>query len=343
MKPLIATLGCVLALSPHPFFFSSGAAEAAVVLRPPDLNPGDRYRLVFVTSGKTQAESEDIEYYNGFVDGYGDTALDSDWRAIGSTSMVNARDKTDTTGSDGVPLYRLDGERVANDYADLRDESLLNPIKYTESGSTVTEKVWTGTDKNCATPSKRYLGTLLPSGNEQARVGNSSGTTGGWFQWGYDPLTNERHVYGISEVLSVPFELKVTRATAWRNASKPGRVRYEGLVSGLDFSNGLTFTVTDGASLDQSGSVPAVDCTTARNGRVHCSYRDLSVHKKLVQASFRPTKTAGEYRYKVWMNKLDVPAPQGAPLGLLIDDGTELYEGSASNCTEQLKKLMCRD
>ena len=181
-------------------------AEGSVVLQPTDLNPGDEYRLVFVTSGLTQGLSDDINDYNNFVDGYGDLAMTSDWTAIASTLTVNARDNTGTTGSGGVPIYNFNGIRVADDYADLWDTTIDNPIKYTEVGGTVNEKVWTGTDKDGTTPSNRYLGTLIPSGNEQARVGNSTGKTGGWAQWGYDPLEDYRHMYGISEVLTIPSE-----------------------------------------------------------------------------------------------------------------------------------------
>ena len=140
-----------------------------------------------------------------------------------------------------------------------------------------------------------------------------------------------------------PEPLSVTRATAWRNASKPGRVHYEGVVAGVEFASGLTFTVTDGGTLDQSGSVTPGDCTTGRNGRIRCAYRDPSVKKKFVRASFRPTPNADEYRYKITMNKLDVPSGQISPLGLTIDDGTTLYEGSATNCLERNKKLLCQD
>ena len=79
------------------------------------------------------------------------------------------------------------------------------------------------------------------------------------------------------------------KVLAWvaRNASKPGVVRYEGVIAGVDFSNGITFTATDGASLDQSGSVAAGDCATANNGKVHCAYRDPSVKKKVARARTR--------------------------------------------------------
>ena len=190
MKPPILILYRALFLCLTSIALLAGEAKASVVLQPSDLNPGDPYRLILVTSGMTQALSPDIDYYNDFVDGYGDAVLASDWRAIGSTMLVNARDNTGTTGSGGVPLYRLDGQRVANDYADLWDESLITPIRYSELGTTVNEKVWTGTNMDGTTPDKRYLGTLLPSGNEQTRVGNSTGSSPGWVQWGYDPITD---------------------------------------------------------------------------------------------------------------------------------------------------------
>ena len=348
MKPLILIFCRAIFLCLTSLAVLAGEAKATVVLQPPDLNPGDPYRLILVTSGMTQALSPDIDYYNDFVDGYGDAVLASDWRAIGSTMLVNARDNTGTTGSGGVPLYRLDGQRVANDYADLWDESLITPIRYNELGTTVSEKVWTGTNMDGTTPDKRYLGTLLPSGNEQTRVGNSTGSSPGWIQWGYDPITDYRHMYAISSVLSVPLDMEISWATAWRDAANrrppvQGRVRYEGIASGLDFSKDLTFTVTDGGTLDQSETLPAGTCTTIKKGWVTCRYQDPSVRKKVVRATFRPTGVAGEYRYNIAMNKLEVPQPPIEPLSLSIQNGTDLHEGSLANCTEKRKRLVCRD
>lgn len=42
----------------------ANVVSAATVIPPPDLNPGDQYRLVFVTSGATTANSDDISTYN---------------------------------------------------------------------------------------------------------------------------------------------------------------------------------------------------------------------------------------------------------------------------------------
>ncbi|MCP4194746.1 MAG: PEP-CTERM sorting domain-containing protein [Planctomycetaceae bacterium] len=186
-------------------FVVSNPLQGSIILQPTDLAPGDQYRLVFVTSTLTEATSDDINYYNNFVDNLGDLAMTSDWTAIASTQTVNARDNTGTTGSGGVPIYNLNGIRVADDYADLWDTTIDNPIKYTEVGDTVSETaVWTGTEKNGTTHAKRYLGTLLPSGNAQAHFGYSSGTGNGWIQYGYRLLTEQKHLYGISQVQSIP-------------------------------------------------------------------------------------------------------------------------------------------
>ena len=44
------------------------------------------------------------------------------FRALGSTENVNVREHTETRDTDtSVPIYYLNGEKVADDYADLYD------------------------------------------------------------------------------------------------------------------------------------------------------------------------------------------------------------------------------
>ena len=47
------------------------------IIVPPGLNPGDKYRLVFVTSTTTDATSPDISYYNSFVTNVADDVPES--------------------------------------------------------------------------------------------------------------------------------------------------------------------------------------------------------------------------------------------------------------------------
>ena len=100
-------------------------------LIPAGLGEGDTFRLLFITSRRHNATSTDIETYNDFVQevaAAGHTAIraySSEFSVVGSTSAVDARDNTDTTytSSDrGVPIYWLDGNKVADDYADFYDE-----------------------------------------------------------------------------------------------------------------------------------------------------------------------------------------------------------------------------
>ena len=88
-------------------------AQAGIITTPTDLAPGDQYRLAFVTSG-SRRPSDFIEDYNDFVDGYGDTILPGDWKAIASTFhsddiQMSARDNTGTQGDAMIPIYNLIG------------------------------------------------------------------------------------------------------------------------------------------------------------------------------------------------------------------------------------------
>lgn len=138
--------------------------------------------------------------------------------------------------------------------------------------------------------------------------------------------------------------MSVTRATLWRNGSKPGRVVYEGVVADLDPMAGLDFTVTDGGTLNQSASVGPADCSVQRSGVVKCVYKDPSIKKKKVKATFKPTGNAGEYAFKLDMNKLSIPGPQTGPATLsIMETGGATFVGSNANCQVFTKKMVCSD
>jgi hypothetical protein len=56
------------------------SAISVPITLPSGLNPGDQYRLAFVTSSTRDALSTNIADYNNFVDALGDTAIASDWK-----------------------------------------------------------------------------------------------------------------------------------------------------------------------------------------------------------------------------------------------------------------------
>ncbi len=97
----------------------------AAVVAPAGLNPGDTFRLVFVTSTFTSATATEIAYYDDFVTASATAAgLDTyngavvSWQAIGSFSDTPAVLRVPAT-SNSSPIYRLDGAIVATSGADL--------------------------------------------------------------------------------------------------------------------------------------------------------------------------------------------------------------------------------
>ena len=141
-------------------------------LTPAGLEFGDRFRLIFVTSSKHHAGSAAIITYNNFVttaarSGSGHSAIvphGFGFRAVGSTESIDARDNTCTTGT-GVPIYWLNGNKVADNYGDFYDGSWddeANPKD--EGGNSISPpRVWTGTGHD---------GTAAPQG---AVLGRSDG------------------------------------------------------------------------------------------------------------------------------------------------------------------------
>jgi hypothetical protein len=121
---------------------------------PAGLNPGDQYRLAFVTSTQRDATSSDIADYNTFVQNVAGSVTDlanlgASWTAIASTSTVDARDNTNTNPASGpgVPMYNLAGQRIAAGNPELWDGFLDPgaPILYTESGTSLNATAWSGT------------------------------------------------------------------------------------------------------------------------------------------------------------------------------------------------------
>ncbi|CCI36017.1 PEP-CTERM sorting domain-containing protein [Microcystis aeruginosa] len=207
----------------------TSAAQAALVVVPTGLNPGDQYRLVFVTSGTRNATSSNINDYNNFVTSQvTGSALATQlttagfnlgtitWKAIASTRAsgsivaVNARDNTGTNPSSlGVPIYLIDGNRVANNNTDLWDGSIQNFINRTQSDTVLNGRVWTGTTGSgiavfnpTFTPGQFSLGGANPFG---AIVNGQSNSTSLWVNDNITAGINESlPLYGISSVLTVP-------------------------------------------------------------------------------------------------------------------------------------------
>ena len=182
-------------------------------LKPSGLNVGDTFRLLFITSTKRDATATGIATYNTFVQtaagsGHGDIqAYASHFRVVGCTAAVNAKDNTGTTGT-GVPIYWLNGAKVANNYADFYDNSWSNNADAdptVESGAQVSQSdfnarlPWTGCNGDGTSHSSGYLGV---SSDAFARGGGRGSTTNP-LNAGHDVASGNFPFYALSPVFKV--------------------------------------------------------------------------------------------------------------------------------------------
>src|SRR6185503_9245419 len=96
---------------------ATSAVRAAIVV-PADLQPGDQFRLMFVTTFAHDATSDDIAVYDAFVEinalAAGLTQYDSQpvaWHVLGSTFSVSAGSRL--PGSQ-IPIYNVDDQLLFN-------------------------------------------------------------------------------------------------------------------------------------------------------------------------------------------------------------------------------------
>ena len=187
-------------------------------LIPSGLQPGDLFRLLFITTGSITATSSDITTYDDHVRGqiadHGLAAIRPyapAFRVVGSTSSVNARDHTGLTGA-GVPIYWLNGPLVAQNNAGFwsdRWENWLKDDRRTQLGVTDdhSDWPWTGTDTD-GTAHADYLGHATQVRRGRFATGPSST---GPISDNSAPPSQSHTLYGISPVFSVardaPFDL----------------------------------------------------------------------------------------------------------------------------------------
>ena len=138
----------------------SGCTDATRVpadwpLQPSAITAGGKFRLMFKSSNTRDATSSNIADYNTFVQGRaaaGHTAIrpySAGFQALGSTASTDARDNTCTTGT-SVPIYWLNGVKVADNYPDFYDggwDDETHPKNERGSGASVS-RFWTGSNAN---------------------------------------------------------------------------------------------------------------------------------------------------------------------------------------------------
>ena len=193
------------------------AVPTGSAIIPDGLRDGDRFRLLFLSSGARNAEATGIDVYNEFVQAAaaaghtGIQGFSDGFRAVGSTAQIDARENT-WMRTEGVPIYWLGGDQLADDYADFYDGSWDDETGATdETGSprgisTDADSPWTGSNHD---------GTEEVSSNGSHGLGGgaSTGTVVGQLNAevpGDGPLdadlkerSESRPLYGISPVLVV--------------------------------------------------------------------------------------------------------------------------------------------
>ena len=208
--PLLAALPFEAAAQTTPTANTDGSytVPGDWALLPSDVAPGGKFRLLFVTSTTRHASATDIASYNSFVQtraAAGHAAIraySAQFRAVGSTAAVHARDNTSTTGT-GVPIYWLNGAQLADNYTDFYDGTWDSYAVRHESGAsaTFTPFVWTGSNDDGTAHATRPLGNTSGPGVRRGyvRSGSSplsdSGASKTFFSHG---------LFGLSPVFKVP-------------------------------------------------------------------------------------------------------------------------------------------
>ena len=186
------------------------------VLKPSGLGGGDQFRLIFLTSLGHVGSDTDIEVYNDFVRdraASGHVAIQASraaFNVVGCTASTDARDNTHTTytsSNKGVPIYWLNGAKVADEYEDFYDGSWDDEAndknQFGFNGldtSNAANYPWTGCDHDGTEATGMALGDTTP------RVGRPNSTDTGNGPIGSvttESSSSHRPMYGLSAVFTV--------------------------------------------------------------------------------------------------------------------------------------------
>ena len=205
------------------------------VLKPSGLGGGEQFRLIFFTSLSHVGSDTDIEVYNTWVQGVaggGHAAIQAygaAFNAVGCTASTDARDNTHTTytsSNKGVPIYWLNGAKVADEYEDFYDGSWddeandKNQLGFNGlDTSNVTNYPWTGCDDDGTKSTGMALGDTTP------RVGRPNSTdTGNGPIGSVTTKSNVDHrpMYGLSAVFTVMTDTEAPGAPTGLTANADG-------------------------------------------------------------------------------------------------------------------------
>ena len=269
---LVATIYAFGAATPQEAVASSHVESVphGWSLTPSGLVIGDKFRLIFLSSEKRTATPTGIAAYNDWIVANareGHPAIvpySNGFKVVGCTAAVDARDSTATTGT-GVPIYWLNGNKVADDYADFYDGSWDDEANdKNELGtdahdtSQISNYTWTGCSHN-GTKS-----TSLALGENAVRWGKLNASSNGPIEGsGSGVKSDTRPFYALSPVFQVP-SMNASRLSP-TGAPHPGKI-----TSNTD--NGIEHRVkllkNGQYRIDVKGSEPSQPGGTIDNPRV---------------------------------------------------------------------------
>ena len=196
-------------------------------IKPPGLSSGDSFRLLFLSSTTRTASSSDIADYNTFIQnlataGHTDIQAYSDgFNVIGCTAANDARNNTGTIYTNayrGVPIYWLNGTKVADDYEDFYDGSwddeAADKNELGDNGPNTTVPAgypWTGCNHD---GTESFLGSssrALGKSNVRLSRPYSTASNDGPIGSTYTGASSEEHpMYGLSQVFQLPISEDAT-------------------------------------------------------------------------------------------------------------------------------------
>ena len=232
----LTMLSAVIALIATVYAFGASTPQEALAsshlqkvppnwsLTPSGIRGGDKFRLIFLSSDKRTATPTNMTTYNNWIiarasSGHADIQqYSAGFTVVGCTAAVDARDNTGTTytnANKGVPIYWLNGNKVADNYEDFYDGSWDDEIN---------DKNQHGNDGPDTSQSANYPWTGCEHDGTEAFLGSDSESLGNTFEVrrgrpnssasGTGPLSsdlaldpNSTHpMYGLSQVFQAqPF------------------------------------------------------------------------------------------------------------------------------------------
>ena len=194
---------------------SASSANAAAILVPPSLNPGDTYRIIFITSTTRDAFGTTASN-NAFVTAAanldaGLQSLGTTWTALVSTASTNALVNASLVGDTTTRIFNTNGGLVATGGITLGTGLYgglgtlhTSPILTEVGGSGVF--AWTSTDASGASALPLIDGfTLVGSPASVGASWTAAGLVAGLTTpLGGGPLAVLGEIYGISGLLTVP-------------------------------------------------------------------------------------------------------------------------------------------